>query len=484
MLGLANVPSRTAWIRATLLVCLFLGTAQTLPVMADYNAARAHFDGLPNDKRISISLGLIATGDFNGLIDFGFTKRYYNAVVAFERRERLTPDGVLEDWEVNRLNQAVSNFYGTLGFEFITHPMAGSKLFVPRQLFEQSKPTVQGYSFERNDKNLSISFVAYTDSEKSFTDLFETLVRVTPIRKIAYKRLRSNYFVVSGTFRKRNFYTWMSVVPGGSTGYTISWTDSWQVMGSKLSILLANSFVAIPTDTPSTQPPAERPEQGSASNSPPAPPQPTSGTGTGFQVSGAGHVLTNFHVAGQCKSTMLRKTGELPVSAELVASDATNDLALVKATQALGGTVAVFAGGPLPRAGADIAVFGFPRSDVLSESGNIVTGNISALSGFGNDSRHFQISAPIQPGNSGGPVLDRNGRIIAVVVSKLNAIAAIQDTGDVPQNVNFAIKANVAMNFLDGAGIAYQRQADSQSLDTPTIADTARGFTFLVECRN
>jgi S1-C subfamily serine protease len=129
-------------------------------------------------------------------------------------------------------------------------------------------------------------------------------------------------------------------------------------------------------------------------------------------------------------------------------------------------------------------VYGFPLGGLLSEGGNVVTGNITALAGLGNDSRHFQISAPVQPGNSGGPVLDRNGLVVAVVVAKLNAVLEANRIGDIPQNVNFAIKANVAMNFLDGTGLSYTRTDPNEPLDTPTIADMARGFTFLVECNN
>ncbi len=213
-------------------------------------------------------------------------------------------------------------------------------------------------------------------------------------------------------------------------------------------------------------------------------PQYPSVTGTGFQISSDSHVLTNFHVAGRCKSLALRKMGQHPIPAELVAGDSTNDLALLRAKTPLAGTIASFASGPPPRAGSDIAVFGFPLTSVLSDSGNIVIGNITSLAGLGNDSRLFQISAPVQPGNSGGPVLDRRGHVVAVIVSKLDSVLVAEKIGDIPQNVNFAIKANVAINFLDGVGVKYMRLEGGEVLDTPSIADAAQGFTFLVECVN
>src|SRR4029079_10829288 len=98
-----------------------------------------------------------------------------------------------------------------------------------------------------------------------------------------------------------------------------------------------------------------------------------------------------------------------------------------------------FVSGPV-RAGEAIAVYGFPLAGVLSSTGNVVSGNVTALTGLGDDVRYFQISAPIQPGNSGGPLMDYSGLVVGIVNAKLNDLAFAKTTGDLPQNVNFAIK--------------------------------------------
>ena len=74
--------------------------------------------------------------------------------------------------------------------------------------------------------------------------------------------------------------------------------------------------------------------------------------------------------------------------------------------------------------------FGYPLSQVLATSGNFTTGIVTALAGIGDDSRFYQISAPVQPGNSGGPLLDENGNLIGVVSSKLDFLAEIKNAGD------------------------------------------------------
>jgi serine protease Do len=109
-------------------------------------------------------------------------------------------------------------------------------------------------------------------------------------------------------------------------------------------------------------------------------------------------------------------------------------------------------------------------------------GNLSSLSGMGGDTRLVQITAPVQPGNSGGPVLDSAGNLMGVVVSKLNAIKAAKITGDIAQNVNFAINANVLRSFLDANSVEYETASSDKAIASTTIAEKAKAFTVLVEC--
>jgi S1-C subfamily serine protease len=99
-----------------------------------------------------------------------------------------------------------------------------------------------------------------------------------------------------------------------------------------------------------------------------------------------------------------------------------------------------------------------------------------------NDSRVLQVSAPVQPGNSGGPLLDQSGHVVAIVSSRLNGSAAAVSTGTVPQNVNFAIKASVARAFMDAVGVPYRVALSEKQISTAEIGDQARKFTSFVTC--
>jgi serine protease Do len=176
-------------------------------------------------------------------------------------------------------------------------------------------------------------------------------------------------------------------------------------------------------------------------------------SGTGIFVTNEGHLITNAHVVKDCSEIRVGVSqGNFEVGS-LVAKDPTNDLALLKVNAKPSKMGALRFG---VRLGENVEAFGYPLSQVLATSGNFTTGNVTALAGIGDDSRFYQISAPVQPGNSGGPLLDESGNLVGIVTSKLNVWNEIKAQGDIPENVNFAIKASVAANFLQDNGIKFQ----------------------------
>jgi S1-C subfamily serine protease len=224
-------------------------------------------------------------------------------------------------------------------------------------------------------------------------------------------------------------------------------------------------------------PPAANPGVGSSTPDIPA----GSSTGTGILVSKSGFALTNAHVLPACKTITGRTDDGETHQATLITRDERNDLALFKLEGSFAHTAA-FRDDRGIRAGDDVVVYGFPLAGVLSSQGTVTTGTISALAGMGNDTRLMQISAPLQPGNSGGPVVDKSGDLVGVAVSKLNALALAKVTGDVAQNVNFAIKASVARDFLDANSVVYATAKPAHPLSTADLAERMKAYTVLIAC--
>jgi S1-C subfamily serine protease len=216
----------------------------------------------------------------------------------------------------------------------------------------------------------------------------------------------------------------------------------------------------------------------------PARPKPTGSTGSGIIVDEAGDVLTNNHVVKNCKSITVKAIGSSALAATVSAVDPKNDLALLRTSYGeLIGTPARFRSQSKPaKLGEEIGVIGYPLTGFLSAEPKATFGQISSVAGYNNDYTLLQISAPVQPGNSGGPVLDASGLVIGVVVSQASlALASI--VGNVPQNVNFAIRGELGQIFLAARGINVATSARQQLMPTEAIAAAGQKSTVLVVCK-
>lgn len=204
------------------------------------------------------------------------------------------------------------------------------------------------------------------------------------------------------------------------------------------------------------------------------------GTGTGFYVSPAGYVLTNKHVVDGCSSLMLQPIGKPIRAGQVIATDSQNDFAVIRSNE-VSSQFAKFRSNAI-RQGESVVVYGFPLTGALASSGNATTGNVTALAGMHDDPRILQISAPVQPGNSGGPLMDMSGAIVGIVVAKLNAASTMEAIGDIPQNVNFALKASFAETFLESHGVKHESAPKRKDLSVPDVVDMARSVSVRVLC--
>lgn len=203
---------------------------------------------------------------------------------------------------------------------------------------------------------------------------------------------------------------------------------------------------------------------------------PSAGFGTGFIVSGEGHLVTNQHVVSGCSS--LSVDGQPAI---LLAEDPVFDLALLQVDALEGAEPARFAA-DAARLNSDVTVAGYPLPDLLGGL-NVTRGSVTSLKGMGGDGINMQISAPVQPGNSGGPVLNAAGQVVGVVVAKLDVVFALKQYDDIPQNVNFAIRGEIAKLFLVQNGVDPVIDPAGGDVAPEKLAELASGFTRLITCR-
>jgi len=168
--------------------------------------------------------------------------------------------------------------------------------------------------------------------------------------------------------------------------------------------------------------------------------------GTGFFITPDGFLITNEHVVKDSSHVRLVTEAGL-ISAKVVKVDSANDLALLKAEGRF--AVLAVASSRTVKMGSTVATVGFPNIGLQGFAPKLAKGEIAALSGANDDPRYFQISVPLQPGNSGGALVDERGDVVGVVAAKLSAAAAVATSGALPENVNYAVKSSLLLSFLE-----------------------------------
>ena len=200
------------------------------------------------------------------------------------------------------------------------------------------------------------------------------------------------------------------------------------------------------------------------------------GSGTGFIVTRNGYILTCHHVIKDANEIKIAVGGNT-YPAKLIRDDPNNDMALLK----IKGTFQAIAFSPKRSAkmGQEVFTIGFPNPNLQGVSAKFTKGTINSLTGFQDDLRFYQISVPVQPGNSGGALLDDNGNILGVIVAMLDAKTTFKVSGSLPQNVNYAIKGIYAQAMLDTLpGVTDLLLSPSKS--TSNVVDRVKKSTVMV----
>lgn len=174
-------------------------------------------------------------------------------------------------------------------------------------------------------------------------------------------------------------------------------------------------------------------------------------TGTGFFVSPDGYVITNSHVISDKTDYAVRDLKGRFFRAQLVVQDKRRDLALIKVTGRFPSLKVVHSDSVSK--GQRVYAVGYPQISIQGNESKVTDGVISSFSGIRNDDDWFQISVPIQGGNSGGPLVTEAGQVVGVVVASVNVSKFHSIAGTLPQNINYAIKSKLLLAFLDESRI-------------------------------
>ena len=452
------------------------------------------FDGskLDYDEARFLQVSLALSGDYNGLIDGAWGPGSDRALARFAAREAPGVGGL--NWVASSAAQTGlsafyqegwSNYYLSHYFVTVLVPMGALE-------FDDSEAAL---AFHHTRSTLRYTVDRVSDESFGFWHQFALRDAMPGMEPYTLRRDKVN--ITSVTMRSGvTVYVRSDLVRGGWTTVVLSArpSDAGALAAASGSIRPGNTGeIQLPRDSILMQglesiariaerenAPQTAPSAATVAQPPPPSRPPEEGglvSGTGFLVAADGKLLTNNHVIEHCSDFVVGEN-----KATLLATDPAFDLALLDVPGLASEKFASFTAAPA-RLNSDLTVVGYPLHGLLSGL-NVTRGSLTSLKGLGGSSTEMQISAPVQPGNSGGPVLNSSGGVIGVVVSKLDAGLVQEAIGDVPQNVNFAIRGEVAKVFLSSNGVQPTIILDSAAPISPEdLAQRAAAFTYLIECR-
>lgn len=460
---------------------------------AYYQAQQVFEGGLPLEQRLTVQVLLIAGGYTNAVPTARFSTRTFQAIQRFQADTGYEPDGILTPAQITRLIEVGMPLLNAWGFQKVVHPYRPVILWIPLGVGLTVQQNGSGLHYRDPMDRLFIDFVSVPN--KTVDDVMNEIVLAgrRSGAVIHFSARKDDWFVVSSTTRDGADHYYRYHQDGASvTGFALEWRNAnGDVHGERIAVLMSAALGSAMGGPPLIDPPAAQLAKASPqpeASAPPAitaplPPGPVQkkvSAGTGFFVNGDGFLITNAHVVEGCEKIIAKTDDGSVLEADRRATDSSNDLALLKVKRSSTKTTSLRL---TPRLGEGVEAFGFPHPELLSSTGNFTLGNITALNGMGDDSRYLQVSTPVQSGNSGGPLLDQYGNVVGVVSMKLNAIRVAVKDGDLPQNVNFALKTTMLTSFLDANRVSYEaNQKSGRQMQPADLADLARGISVFIVC--
>lgn len=428
-----------------------------------FEAARRAFEALPEAERQRIQEALVWTGDLNGSADGAFGRRTYDAVLAYQRRSRAEPTGVLDERARAGLAQAMRRAQEAAGFKVAADPATGAVIGVPERILPKRGANPRGGSrWQSADEAITLDTRAIPAGETDLAALYERSLAVqTPGRQVTYRLLRPDFFVVAGETPTGKFYMRYAAGPAGIRGFSVGYGKGVAPDFDRTVVAIANSFQPFPD--------ASRPAPAAAAavaTAPPLPPRPPAPApapkrpvliATGLAVA-PGQAVT---------SAAIDACGELRVAgatARLVQSDAS------------GLRVLALEGGPRPAALAAAAGL-VPDAPVLVAAIATSFGPPGPVAAPGSLGAGGAVTAPLQAGAGGAPVFDRGGGLIGLVAAA--PAAKRQVAGLVPPSLYPLIPA-AAIARVTGVDLPAAPEAGERS--AADLMAALGGALVAVEC--
>ena len=456
-----------------------MGWLAVLCLVASW-AAPAHanerwYSGLDRDVRNAIQDALVWSGDYRGRLDGAIGPNTRRAVRDYQARIGTQADGLLTSDEFERLLSEMQALQTRVDWR-LGHDDTGLGFGLPYAHASVSENHGNGNTYASAAGDFRVRTFRIPNFDPDEASAFaRSFNEDLPGWRETYARSTRDWVVVSGEDATEIFYMHALVREGELRGFYVWYAKRRAEDYERLAIAMANSLAwrrgagAVVS---------VEPDAGSMPDVPRPQPQEI-GSGSGFMLRSDGLLVTNAHVVDGCTGVRVRGFGR----ARVLHRDDALDLAVLALPGVRGAPVAPLADDE-PRLAEPVYAFGFPLPGTLGTDIGFSAGNVSALSGMKGDPGQFRMTAAVQPGNSGGPLLDNSGRVVGIVTAKLNAVKVADTTGDIPQSMNFAVRTSVLRSWLDELGLAVAPAPRGTAAALTNIAARAQDYTHQVLCED
>ncbi|WP_439499470.1 S1 family peptidase [Bosea sp. (in: a-proteobacteria)] len=428
-------------------------------------AAQTAFEALPEAERKAIQTDLIWAGLFNGAVSGSFGPLTFRAINGVKVGSRGAPDGILAPTERRALAQRAAAAREAAGFRIVTDERTGVRIGIPTRLLPRRDAAPSGGRWQSEDGRVTLD-TSTSSGGDTLEGLFERATSATVAgRKITYKLLRPDFFVVTGETPTGRFYRRLSAGPGGLRGFSIGYDKALAPSVDKLVIAIAASFEPFPSG-PAPAGTAVASAATPAAAAPPPVVRPTERYGVGLAVSGR-LVLTAAAAIDPCK--WLKVSGR---AATLRLKDDASGLALLDVEGApAGGTPSLRSDAP-----------GAGESVVLVAYGD--TGGARAAMALPGQALRIgtgdAVFAPLQPGQAGSPVFDRQGRLAGLVTA--NPADKVLIAGVAPQRAYATAGPAAIKAMLGKANVTPAADSSAEQLSTGAVVEKVAKSVLPIAC--
>lgn len=447
--------------------------AQTGPIPDEDLTATKRLERTWNSEQKKLyQTYMVWTGDYNAAIDGSYGRGTRAAIKGFQTREGYQDTGYLTEGQANLLKTRYDTTIARIGLEPLRDLDAGVEISYPANLVEfgRFEPPFVHYK-PKADSRVKMMLISQTGGRDMLTGLYDIMSTFDYIPPDGYRKKKRNWFVLSGRNDTVVSYTYARTKGGIIKGFTLIWPPKLDTEMQPLATAMYNSFTPLDAyvldETLGYGQSADQPVDLTSGLDTAAP----DFAATGFIINAEGVVLTDANTVKACKRVTIGDGRELSV----VDGPTKLGLAVLRPKKPFSPKSYALFSDEAVDLGAAISIAGFSFPDVM-ERATLNYGTITDTNGLSGDNKALRVSAFLEHGDAGGPVLDDRGAVIGMDLKKPSA-----DMG-LPEYVNFALKSGEIVALLDQYQLTYGTSRAFDPVVPEDLAYMASNFTVKVSC--